>query len=305
MPTFSILIITYNRCKDCLALLHNLSRQADLQAYVGEILLLNNHSSDSYVDIEIFIEQHPQLPVKYIFHKENLGVARGRNFLIEKAQFPYLLLLDDDVEFENNNALCKISNLFAKPQYIGNNTAIITLNIHYFDTKERQKNALPHKNYETYKNKEWFFTYYFTGAAHVMKKELFGKTGYYPEDFFYGMEEYDLSYRAIKAGYSLAYDSAVKVWHKESPLGRISNKEKMMMMWLNKSKVAWKYLPKKYFYSTALLWSFEYLKKTKVDIKGYFQTWKKIFTIPKTLPQQPIGKNALYYLKSVYARLWY
>ena len=305
MNFISIIIITYNRPDETLALLQNLKEQKDLNSCVKEILLLNNASTVQYDNVIDFILNNKNLSIEYINSTENMGVAKGRNFLIEKAQNPYLLVLDDDVVFADDGAISIINTMFDKQQYVVNNTGIITLNIYYFDTKARQKNALPHKRYEIYKDKKWFLTYYFTGAAHLMKKELFDKTGFYPEDFFYGMEEYDLSYRAINSGYTLAYDNSVKVWHKESPIGRITNKEKMAMMWFNKSKVAWKYLPKKYFYSTVLMWSLEYLAKTKFDIRGYFKTWRKVCSLRKLVLRQAISKKALKYLKSVQARLWY
>ena len=305
LPQISILIISYNRPEDALSLLENLQEQNELNANVGEILLLNNASTVSYKMIENFKEANPNFPLIYFVNDENAGVAKGRNILIKKAKFPLLLVLDDDVVFAEKNAIAKIANLFQKPQYLENNTAVITLNIFYFETKERQKEALPHKNYEEYKNKNWFLTYYFTGAAHLMKKEIFEKTGFYPSDFFYGMEEYDLSYRIINAGYSLAFDADVKVFHKESPKGRLANKEKLKMMWFNKSKVAFTYLPTKYFYTTAFSWSIFYLKKTGFDVKGFFETWKKIKAIPENVSEKRIDEKALNYLKKVKARLWY
>lgn len=304
-PQISILIITYNRPEDALLLLENLKGQNCLQQNVGEILLLNNASTISYESIKIFKENNPQFPLNYFEHHENLGVALGRNYLIKKAKFPLLLVLDDDVVFSDKSAIEQAATLFQKPQFLENNTAVITLNIFYFATGERQKEALPHKNYEAYKNKDWFLTYYFTGAAHLMRRELFDKTGYYPTDFFYGMEEYDLSYRIVNAGYTLAFDASVKVLHKESPTGRLTNKVKVAMMWLNKCKVAWRYLPKKYFYSTAFMWSLFYLKKTGFDFKGYLQTFKKIISVPANNPIQKIDTRALEYLKKVKARLWF
>lgn len=301
----SILIITYNRPDDTLALLENLKMQTDISLYVGEILLLNNASSVSYVSIENFIEANKELPIKYISHHENLGVARGRNFLIKKALFPLLLVLDDDVVLKQEDAIVQVATLFSKPQFIENNTAVLTLNIFYYDTKERQRNALPHKHYEAYKEKEWFLTYYFTGAAHLMKKELFSKTGLYPENFFYGMEEYDLSYRIIEAGYTLGYDASVQVLHKESPGGRVTNKEKLSMMWYNKCVVAWRYLPVKYFFTTAIMWLFEYLKQTGFYIPGALKTLFKIRNIPGTTAKHKISRDALDYLKNTKARIWY
>ena len=304
-PQISILIISYNRPEDALSLLQNLKEQIELNKHVGEVLLLNNASTVSYEMVENFAATNPDLPLIYFKNDENAGVAKGRNILIKKSRFPLLLVLDDDVVFAEKNAIAKIATLFQKPQCVENNTAVITLNIFYFETKKRQKEALPHKNYNEYKNKSWFLTYYFTGAAHLMKKELFEKTGFYPSDFFYGMEEYDLSFRIINSGYSLAFDADVKVFHKESPKGRLANKEKLKMMWFNKSKVAFTYLPKKYFYTTAFFWSLFYLKKTGFNLKGFFENWKKIKAIPLTVSVKKIDERALNYLKKVKARLWY
>lgn len=299
------MIITFNRSIDTLSLLENIKSQNELAAHVGEILLLNNDSTIPYTEVEGFIEQHLELPIRYFDHDENLGVAKGRNFLIQQANYPYLLVLDDDVVFADNDAILNVATLFDKERYRANNTAVITLNIYYFSTKERQKTALPHKQYEVYKDKEWFLTSYFVGAAHLMKKELFEKTGDYPEDFFYGMEEYDLSYRIIDAGYTLAYDNSVKVYHKESPEGRVPNKAKLSMMWYNKCVVAYSYLPTKYYYSTGFMWMFEYLRKTRFDFKGVLSNIKKIARIPSKNKKQRISKQSLSYLKSVKARLWY
>ncbi|PSK90653.1 glycosyltransferase family 2 protein [Taibaiella chishuiensis] len=304
-PTLSILIITYNRPEDTLALLQNLATQEALQQHVLEILLLNNASTVPYDIVTAFIQKRSDLPINYIDHDENLGVARGRNFLVQKAKAPYLLVLDDDVEFASNDAIVKAAAIFDKPHFKEHNTAIVTLNIFYFDTRARQRTAFPHKQMEALQDKPWFLTYYFTGAAHMMHRALFDKTGLYPEDFFYGMEEYDLSYRAIDAGYTLAYDNSVVVLHKESATGRVTNKQKLAMMWLNKSKVAWRYLPKKYFYSTVAMWALQYLKKTGFDLGGFFGTLKKISGVPANNKRSAISGGSLDYLRKVKARLWF
>lgn len=303
--TISILIITYNRPEVTLALLENLKCQNDFNRYVGEVLLLNNASNVSYSLIENFIANNPSFPINYIESDENLGVARGRNFLFRKARYSSLLILDDDMIFPEADAMEKFYKFWEKPQAIEHKTKLITFGVFYFENGERQKEALPHKRYEKYKDKDWFLTYYFAGGANLMRKEILDDVGFLPEDFFYGMEEYDLSYRIINAGYTLAYDDSVKVLHKESPHGRVPPREKLAMMWLNKSKVAWRYLPNRYFYSTAIMWSLQYLKKTKFDLPGFIKTWKKVFAIPGNTPTEKINKTAMSYLKKVEARLWY
>ena len=87
-PSISILIITYNRAEDTRALLENLKEQKDFHTHVGEVLLLNNASTTDYSSVDTFLNENPDFPVNYIVHEENLGVAKGRNFLILKAKYP-------------------------------------------------------------------------------------------------------------------------------------------------------------------------------------------------------------------------
>jgi GT2 family glycosyltransferase len=119
------------------------------------------------------------------------------------------------------------------------------------------------------------------------------------------MEEYDLSYRILEAGYSIVYSDKITMLHKESPLGRKPKEEKLRMMWVNKSKVAFRYLPKKYFYSTALMWSLQFLKITGFHLRGFFRGWREIRGISSREKRSPVSKATLVYMKSVKARLWY
>lgn len=304
MKPLAFILITYNRPDDVLELLKNIAQLNKAAELVEEIILINNASSADYSAVEEFIATHQHLPINYHFSNENLGVARGRNLAIEKSKAPILIMLDDDAVLQNGDALTNLVN-----EYQVNNTekkkAIISFKVLYYDTLEMQVNAFPHKHFQQYKDKHFFETYYYAGGAHAILKEALAKVGSYPTDFFYGMEEYDLSYRLLDASYSIVYSDAVVMLHKESPLGRKPKDEKLKMMWLNKSKVAWRYLPKKYFYSTALMWSFQYLKITNFNFGGFLRGWKQVASIPKTEKRSLVNKETMAYLKKVNARLWY
>ncbi|MBX9449380.1 MAG: glycosyltransferase [Taibaiella sp.] len=301
----SIIIITYNREEDTLLLLKNMQQQNAYEAVVKEVLLLNNNSTTDYTGVEQYIKDNPQLKVIYFHHPENLGVARGRNFLIPKSTGDYLLVIDDDMEFDDPDSLLKLSTLLEKPKYVENKTVLITFGVFYFENLKRQINAFPHKKYEEYINKPWFLTYYFAGGAHIVRKDIFDTIGLYTENFFYGMEEYDLSYRILDRGFTIAYDDSVRILHKESPEGRLHNSNKLQMLWMNKSKVAWRYLPKKYFYSTVLFWSLQYLRRTKYDFSGWVKGLNKVMSIPKYEWRKPVSQKTLNYLKAHKARLYY
>jgi GT2 family glycosyltransferase len=119
------------------------------------------------------------------------------------------------------------------------------------------------------------------------------------------MEEYDLGYRILDLGYSIAYDSSVTIIHNESPLGRTPHAEKMQMLWVNKSKVAYRYLPLLYFVSTTLMWSLQFLKKTSFNWKLWLGGWRKVFAIPRQEKRHRISDRTLAYIKQVEGRMWF
>lgn len=287
-----------------LALVKNVAQLDRAEELLQDVIIVNNASTADYSATKDFIAAHPEIPFRYIDSTENLGVARGRNFAVQHSQGKYLIMLDDDAEMGNNECLEVLLNEFEQPNS-ARETALISFRVEYYDSRVLQANAFPHKDLEAHKDLDRFDTYYFAGGAHAIRRDLFLKLGGYPIDFFYGMEEYDLSYRLINAGYAIRYARKILMLHKESPLGRNTKKEKLGMLWMNKSKVAWRYLPKQYYWSTAFMWSLEYLKKTNFDLAGWIKGWKDVLKIRSTEKRNQIRVSALHYLRNVKARLWY
>jgi GT2 family glycosyltransferase len=304
LKPLSFVIITFNRPQDMLALAENIAGLDQAEVLLEEVIIVNNASTKDYSNVKNFIADHPAIPFRFIDSDENLGVARGRNFAISQSSAPFLIMLDDDAVMGNKDCLVNLYDEFNTSRS-DRETAIISFRVLYFENGEMQVNAFPHKNFREYSSRRHFETYYYAGGAHAIKREVFHHAGKYPEDFFYGMEEYDLSYRILDAGYSIAYSDRVTMLHKESPLGRQPKKQKMAMLWINKAKVAWRYLPSIYFFSTALMWSLEYLRKTGFDLPGWFGTWIDVIKIPLTEKRRPVSSATRDYLKKAEARLWY
>ncbi len=303
--SISILIITYNRPADLLELLINLNQQSGLNDVLQEILILNNASTESYEDVVRYVSSHPELKARYIWSDVNLGVAKGRNKLIQMASGYLHLNIDDDMVFTSPGDLVKLASLFKQPFFREANTGIITFRVVYYENNEVQVTGFPHKMYDKYKNNPRFLTSYFAGGANITRAELFEKTGLFPTDFHYGMEEYDLAYRVLDAGYTIGFDNSVTIAHKESALGRAPNYKKLQMQWINKSKVAWRYLPFKYFVTTSASWGIQYLRMAKGHLGTFFSSVLQIAKIPFTEKRQVISKQALEYLRKVEARLKY
>ena len=299
MNKIAIIIITYNRPADMLALAMNIEKLRSKKELLEEVIIVNNNSTESYDAVKSFIQEHPSTPFKFIESKENLGVSRGRNFAIEQSKAPILVLIDDDAEFQDVDVLECINNSVNENP----NAGILAMKILYFQNSQFQLNAFPHKSFEKRNHLQSFDTYYFAGCGNIIVKEAFDKAGPFPTDFFYGMEEYDLSYRVLDAGYTIKYIANIVLLHKESPEGRQTKSDKIRGMWVNKTKVAWRYLPMPSYFTTAILWSIFFLLNSKFDLIGFIKGLVAIVTIPFNEKRNKVSKLSQEYLNKVEARI--
>ncbi len=305
MKPISFVIITYNPPGDTLELLKNISGLNRASELLQDVIIVNNASADDYSEIKNYVSSAVNIPFNFIDASENLGVTKGRNFALTFAKGNIVIFLDDDAIIQNTDALENVIKAFDKHGFENRPIGIVSFKVLYYDTLAMQENALPHKQFDKYKDMQEFFSYYFAGGAHAIRRNVLKEAGNLPAEFFYGMEEYDLSYRILDNGYCIKYDSSIVMLHKESPLGRKTKSDKQRMMWVNKTKVAYRYLPKIYFYTTALMWSVEYIRKAGFDLNGWVEGWKQIFTISRKERRTKLSKTTLQYLKKVEARLWY
>jgi len=301
MNKIAIIIITYNRPADMLALAMNIEKLSSKKELLEEIIIVNNNSTESYDAVKSFIQENPSTPFKYIESKENLGVSRGRNFAIDQSKAPILVLIDDDAEFQDTDALKRINEAVIENPLAG----ILAMKILYFQNSQFQLNAFPHKSFEKRNHLQSFDTYYFAGCGNIIVKEAFDIAGPFPTDFFYGMEEYDLSYRILDAGYTIKYIANIVLLHKESPEGRQTKSDKLRGMWVNKTKVAWRYLPMPCYFTTAIMWSMFFLLNSKFDLIGFINGWLAIVTIPFKEKRNKVSKLSQEYLNKVEARILY
>jgi GT2 family glycosyltransferase len=301
MNKIAIIIITYNRPADMLALAMNIEKLSSKKELLEEVIIVNNNSTESYDAVKSFIQENPSTPFKLIESKENLGVSRGRNFAIEQSKAPILVLIDDDAEFQDTDALKRINEAVIENPHAG----ILAMKILYFQNSQFQLNAFPHKSFEKRKHLQSFETYYFAGCGNIIVKEAFDIAGPFPTDFFYGMEEYDLSYRILDAGYTIKYIADIVLLHKESPEGRQTKSDKLRGMWVNKTKVAWRYLPMPCYFTTAIMWSIFFLLNSKFDLIGFIIGWLAIVTIPFKEKRNKVNKLSEEYLNKVEARILY
>lgn len=300
---FSFVIISFNRAEDTIDAVKNVLQLDNVEGWAKEIIVLNNGSTQDYKEFQQFLDilsKEDRVIIKYICHSSNLGVAGGRNLCIREASGKYLLFMDDDAEIVQHNAIQIILDKYEK--YGNEKLAIIGF---LGKIPATGKEEMPLKNPDLIKGKTDVFYNLFFGYGHVFPKSLITETGYYQEDFFYGMEEYDLSYATIKAGYSILFTKDILVLHKINPKGREPNRITYARMFSNKVVVLYKHLPMLYVWTHFILWSAFFLVKSKGDFKLYILTIKKLLKRLRNAQRVVMNKAGMNYLHQVKARLWY
>lgn len=92
----SVIIPTYNRGNTIKRSIESVLKQGK---YIGEIIIVDDNSSDNTVDI---IKQINDKRIKYIKNKKSCGACYSRNVGIENSQFDIIAFNDSDDEWINN-----------------------------------------------------------------------------------------------------------------------------------------------------------------------------------------------------------
>ncbi len=188
-----------------------------------DVVVIDNHSSDKSVDY--IKEWHPE--VKLIEFRKNYGFAEGYNRGLRQMDYEYIVLLNSDVlvedgwldgiirHMDNNKtvAACqpKILSLEHKDhfEYAGAAGGMMDFLAYpfcagrIFDTIEKDLGQ-----YDDLVEIFWS-----SGAAMVIRKDLFEKIGGFDPSYFAHMEEIDLCWRLQRAGYKIHSVNSSKVYH--------------------------------------------------------------------------------------------
>lgn len=294
MTKVSVIVISHNR-KHYLE--HCINSLINQKSCIDELLVIDNNSTDG---TDTLFDQLSRYDfIRFIKLNENKGVSGGRNYGIKKATGDILIFIDDDAELITDNAINMIVDRFQDDANIG----VLAFKILNHHTKTIQREEFPHINKSLNSNIE-FETSYFIGAGHAIKKEVFEKCGLYPENYFYSMEELDLSFRVIDKGYKILYYPHVEVLHKRSMKGRMPDNNKWIFTYRNRLAISYKYLNVSHFISVLIIWFLKVAKESagiSTPIKGIMEFIK----YKRQCVRDPISDESILKIKKLKGRIWY
>ncbi len=229
---FSVVVLTYARDQilaDCLTRLATcLGPRGDY-----EVILVDNNAERGTRDALLAPFAHHQ----YLFSGGNKGV-HARNDGFDAARGEYVVLLDDDVMVETPAMLDLFAARFAEDERLG----AITVRKHVRGETRRRVDLIPHTRKDVDLTQP-FLTFRFVGGCVAFRAACLREVGGFLPDFFYGLEEIELSYRIIDAGWRIRYDPAVSCEELEHPDGRDAKKRVQTQRLANKYIISYLRMP--------------------------------------------------------------
>lgn len=216
----TILILNYNGRQ----LLQNFLPSVVRFSNGFDIVVADNASTDD--SLEFIRNNFPQ--VKIVTLEKNYGFAEGYNRAIAKINSEFIILLNSDVEVTNKWASKLLEFLRIHPDVGAVQPKIKSyVNRHTFEYAGAAGGLIDRMGYPFCQGRilseveddmgqydaftEIFWT---TGAAMIIRKNLFEKIGGFDSDFFAHMEEIDLCWRLKQGGYRMYVVPSSVVYHK-------------------------------------------------------------------------------------------
>lgn len=215
----SIITVNYNGLHDTCAFVDSIP----FNDYSLEVIVVDNASTQD--EAAILEQRYPHILV--IRSPRNLGFAGGNNLGITAAHGKYIFLINNDTIFDHQTSDLRqlIHRLESDPSI-----AMVCPKIRFaWGTHQIQYAGYTPLSPITMRNHAIGYgeedcsqydaahpTPYAHGAAMMVKREAIEKVGLMPECFFLYYEELDWSLMFTRAGFTIWYEPACTIYHKES-----------------------------------------------------------------------------------------
>ena len=225
-PFVSVVLLNHNGLEHLKTALPSILR-TNYSNY--ETVLVDNGSSDG--STEFVRRNFPS--VKIVRSKRNIGAAGGYNLGISNAKGKYVAVLNNDIEVDSEWLQPLVKILEESPDVAG----VDAKYLNYYDRKRFDSSAAAGRLLDFLGNcfargvneedrgQYDEITRIFTCCT-LFRREVLEEVGLFDQDFFYGYEDADLSWRVILRGYQILYVPSSRIYHKSGGTSRTSTRDK-------------------------------------------------------------------------------
>lgn len=211
-PRVDFIVLSWNRTEETIAAIESARAQ---KGVIGSVKVVDQGSEpDSLARLRAYVVGLDNVALKEL--GRNVGVPAGRNIATRMGDAPYVIAIDNDAEFAEEECALRAVELLESEAHL----AVIAFRILNYYTRDDDDSSWGYPSSLWAWRDKTFFTSMFVGAGHAIRRSAFDAAGGYDDDLFFACEEVDLGLRLINAGYRIKYDAAIAVLHKVSPEGR-------------------------------------------------------------------------------------
>ena len=219
----SIVFVTANRAAELkLAIISCLDKIFE----PFEILVIDNNSTDDTQNVCSELGLQLGSRMRYIFNDNNIGVARARNLGYSEALGDIIYFLDDDAIVQPSKM--SISDVAA---FMRSNEQYPVVATEIYNTKGKYFQHGAFKKGFNHTSNGLVFNY--IGASHFINKKVVQIASLYPDEFFYGGEEYFFSYLQLSKQKKIFYFHDFSINHNPSLSTRMNSDEMLINTYCN------------------------------------------------------------------------
>ncbi len=219
MPkSIDVVILSWDRPEDTIEAIESAIAQKEVDANI--IVFDQGSRCVNARKLRSFCE--PLENVNFIENSMNVGVPSGRNQGCIKGTSKYIVLLDNDAVFADQNCLNRAIKVLESSDTLG----ALSLGVENFYSNAASPQ--PDKTSWTFGRRpverDWkkvFKARAFVGAGAVLKRSVFEQSDGFDGFLFFLHEEEDLSKRIINLGYEIEYRGDIRIRHKVSGEHRV------------------------------------------------------------------------------------
>ena len=264
---------------------------------IREILLVDNDSTDN--SVPLVRKEYPK--VKIVKTGGNRGACFARNVAIRESRSEYIFLMDYDVVLSDDILTKCEEGFFQNPQ-----AGIVSGQIRFYDRPDKIQYNGAHIHFAgaAIQNKldseKPMVVEAVPGTALLLDKNKGEAIGLFDDDFFYGWEDGDFSFRMTLAGYPVLVHPKAAAFHRKAKRG---------LHWVDyQVRNRWWFILKTYHFRTILvllpaIFLYQLAIFCFLTMRGHFISFcKGSFAVLGSLPGVIKKRNAVMRNKVVYDR---
>jgi GT2 family glycosyltransferase len=212
-----IVILDWNRPELTIIAIESALKQTGIERRI--VVIDQGSTPANRARLAEFCQGRPDVQVHWL--PRNVGVAAGRNIATRFSDAPFIISLDNDAVFADDECVLRATRRLHEHPGLG---ALAFRILDAETNEERTYWDYPLQFLDS--NLESFEVTRFLGGGHALRREAFERAGGYDESLFFGGEERDVAWRMIKHGYRLRFCRDLAVLHCHTPLSKLGWSDK-------------------------------------------------------------------------------